>query len=93
VIVHWATCMPPVACTLFGLQAAQVATGSCSAKRAPAVNIATSLAVNEGLQVGLLDADIHGPSVPTMMNLRGKPGLTEGEAQQPCAALLALPGF
>lgn len=43
--------------------------------------------------MGLLDADIHGPSVPTMMNLRGKPGLTEGEAQQLRTALLALPGF
>ncbi len=32
------------------------------------VNLATGLAL-EGLKVGLLDTDIHGPSIPTMLNL------------------------
>ncbi|KAL8150302.1 hypothetical protein V2J09_020110 [Rumex salicifolius] len=34
---------------------------------------AVSLANKCQLKVGLLDADIYGPSIPTMMNLRGKP--------------------
>jgi Mrp family chromosome partitioning ATPase/predicted Fe-Mo cluster-binding NifX family protein len=36
-----------------------------------AVNLAVALA-NAGKQVGLLDVDIHGPSVPTMLGLEGK---------------------
>ncbi len=38
--------------------------------------IATNLAVGlrqRGLSVGLLDADLHGPSLPTMMNVRQRP--------------------
>jgi ATP-binding protein involved in chromosome partitioning len=34
-----------------------------------AVNLAISLAM-EGNRVGLLDVDLHGPSIPTMLNLR-----------------------
>ena len=37
-------------------------------KSTVAVNLATELALN-GLRVGLLDVDIHGPSVPTMLGL------------------------
>ncbi|KAF8721863.1 hypothetical protein HU200_022807 [Digitaria exilis] len=37
------------------------------------VNIAVALAKEFKLKVGLLDADIYGPSVPTMMNLDAKP--------------------
>jgi ATP-binding protein involved in chromosome partitioning len=36
-----------------------------------AVNLAVTLAL-EGKKVGLLDADIHGPSVPTMLGLDGE---------------------
>lgn len=39
-------------------------------KSTVAVNIAVALA-RSGKKVGLLDADIHGPSVPTMMGLEG----------------------
>ncbi|MBN1365019.1 MAG: Mrp/NBP35 family ATP-binding protein [Syntrophaceae bacterium] len=47
-------------------------------KSTVAVNLATALALN-GLKVGLLDVDIHGPSVPTMLGLeketlKGGPG-------------------
>ncbi len=48
-------------------------------KSTVAVNLATALALN-GLRVGLLDVDIHGPSVPTMLGLEGQ-GLTGGPAE------------
>lgn len=41
------------------------------------VNIAIALATSLSLRVGLLDADIHGPSIGKMMNLRGKPEISE----------------
>ena len=41
-----------------------------------AVNLAYSF-FKQGLKVGLLDADIHGPSIPHMLNLEGKPELTD----------------
>lgn len=42
-------------------------------KSTTAVNLAVSLANKCQLRVGLLDADVYGPSIPTMMNLHGKP--------------------
>jgi ATP-binding protein involved in chromosome partitioning len=40
-------------------------------KSTVAVNLATSLALS-GKSVGLLDIDIHGPSIPRILNLEGK---------------------
>ena len=41
-------------------------------KSTVAVNIATALA-KRGYKVGLLDADVYGPNVPTMMGVAGMP--------------------
>ncbi len=42
------------------------------------VNLAVALAREDGFHVGLLDADVYGPSVPRMMNLQGEPQLSAG---------------
>lgn len=51
-------------------------------KSTVAVNIAAALA-REGKSVGLLDIDIHGPSVPGMMALDGEPVLSHEDAMLP----------
>ena len=54
-------------------------------KSAVAVNLALALA-RRGLQVGLLDADLHGPSVAKMLGLRGQPlRLAADDALRPIA--------
>ncbi|MCC6148415.1 MAG: Mrp/NBP35 family ATP-binding protein [Anaerolineaceae bacterium] len=47
-------------------------------KSTVAVNIAVSLA-QSGAKVGLLDADIYGPNIPTMMGVERMPPTTEGK--------------
>ena len=47
-------------------------------KSTVAVNFAVSLA-QEGHRVGLLDVDIHGPSVPKLLNIEGRPMSLQGE--------------
>lgn len=44
------------------------------------VNLAVSLAKKCQLKVGLLDADVYGPSIPLMMRLQGKPEVSIGDA-------------
>ena len=46
-------------------------------KSTTAVNLALAMANMESKPVGLLDADIYGPSIPIMMNLSGQPFLDE----------------
>jgi ATP-binding protein involved in chromosome partitioning len=53
-------------------------------KSTVAVNLAVSLA-RDGLRVGLLDADIYGPSLPRMLGLRRRPEL-RGEKLLPIEA-------
>ncbi|CAB4000668.1 iron-sulfur NUBPL-like [Paramuricea clavata] len=49
-----------------------------------AVNLALGLAaINKSKSVGLLDADIYGPSNPKMMNLSGKPELNQDNKMEP----------
>jgi ATP-binding protein involved in chromosome partitioning len=51
-------------------------------KSTTAVNIALALAA-EGAKVGLLDADIYGPSVPMMMGIEGRPDSDDGKTMEP----------
>ncbi|KAM3852280.1 iron-sulfur cluster transfer protein NUBPL [Vipera latastei] len=53
-------------------------------KSTTAVNVAVALAANEPKKaVGLLDADVYGPSIPKMMNLKGNPEVTSKNLMRP----------
>jgi ATP-binding protein involved in chromosome partitioning len=49
-------------------------------KSTVAVNLAAALSAR-GLSVGLLDADVYGPSMPTMLGVSGKPDYVDGMIQ------------
>ena len=51
-------------------------------KSTVAVNLALGFAAH-GLKVGLLDADIYGPSMPRMLGIAGKPQSRDGKVLQP----------
>ncbi|HVJ37210.1 MAG TPA: iron-sulfur cluster carrier protein ApbC [Stenotrophomonas sp.] len=54
-------------------------------KSTTAVNLALALQ-RQGARVGLLDADIYGPSVPAMLGLSGKPDSPDNKSIEPLRA-------
>lgn len=54
-------------------------------KSTTAVNLALALAA-DGARVGVLDADVYGPSVPMMLGLSGRPDSPDGKSIEPMLA-------
>jgi len=75
---------PPPASGIPGVDAIiAVASGKGGVgKSTVAVNLALALAAN-GQRVGILDADIYGPSLPRMMGIGGRPHSPDGKVIDP----------
>lgn len=54
-------------------------------KSTTAVNLALALKAN-GLRVGILDADVYGPSMPRLLGLKGRPQTIDGKILVPMQA-------
>lgn len=54
-------------------------------KSTNSVNLALALQ-QEGAKVGILDADIYGPSIPTMLGIHDKPQTLDGKSMEPLEA-------
>lgn len=55
-------------------------------KSTVAANLALALA-HEGARVGVLDADVYGPSQPTMLGVHGSPMTVDGKTMEPLESL------
>ena len=51
-------------------------------KSTVAINLAFALQ-NLGLKIGILDADVYGPSLPKLLNLNDKPKSEDGKSMLP----------
>jgi Mrp family chromosome partitioning ATPase len=51
-------------------------------KTSTSVNLSIALA-NKGLNVGIIDVDLHGPDVPRMLGLEGSPELSQNKKLKP----------
>jgi ATP-binding protein involved in chromosome partitioning len=87
--VNWSTCVtahasPPGVARVPGVKnLVAIASGKGGVgKSTTAVNVALALHA-EGARVGLLDADIYGPSQPMMLGLAGKPESPDGKTIVP----------
>ena len=57
-------------------------------KSTTAANLAVAMAQRLGLRVGVLDADVYGPSIPRLFNLHGKPLVDEGGCWEGARAVI-----
>ncbi len=78
---------PPAAIGVPGIDAiVAVASGKGGVgKSTTAVNLALALKAN-GLRVGILDADIYGPSLPRLLHLSERPEVVDGRTLRPLDA-------
>jgi len=81
--VAWANLQPQVSLCVAAISTVEANKRRFCDEVGRAVNIAVALAgmksdTEHPIKVGLLDADVYGPSIPQLMNLRGRPETGQG---------------